>query len=190
MTSELRRLWNALPQDFLGGTKHTFNGEWQTVLGQKTIYTGDDVKLGTINLFRRAWNEDPLPASDGNGEPEEKELAANVGIRLAVAANDRDNTGDDLNLVVMLLMSILRFPSERKPTKRRVTKSTGKSHSLRGTPFSTSSRSKACRKFITRRPHLHSTLWPASSTRKSSSQPWAQPSDTAEIVRFTALAPM
>jgi hypothetical protein len=110
MTSELRRLWNALPQDVLGGTKHTFNGEWQTFLGQQTIYTGDDVKLGTINLFRRAWNEDPMPASDGSGEPGEKELAANVGIRL-VAAQDRDNTGDDLNLIVMQLMSILRFPS-------------------------------------------------------------------------------
>jgi hypothetical protein len=109
-TTELRRLWNALPQDVIGGTKHTFNGQWQTLLGQKTIYTGDDVKLGTINLFRRAWNEDPMTASDGNGGPGEDELAANVGIRL-VAGNDRDNTGDDLNLIVMLLMSILRSPS-------------------------------------------------------------------------------
>jgi hypothetical protein len=53
-----------------------------------------------------------LPASDGNGIPGEDELAANVGIRLAASANDRDNTGDDLNLIVMLLMSILRFPSK------------------------------------------------------------------------------
>jgi hypothetical protein len=42
--------------------------------------------------------------------PGEDDLAANVGIRL-VAGADRDNTGDDLNLVVMLLMSMLRFPS-------------------------------------------------------------------------------
>jgi hypothetical protein len=111
-TTELRRLWNALPQDVIGGTKHTFNGEWKTLLGQKTVYTGDDVKLATINLFRRAWNEDPMPASDGNGTPGEDELAANVGIRLAASASDRDNTGDDLNLTVMLLMSILRFPSK------------------------------------------------------------------------------
>ena len=34
------------------------------------------------------------------------------------------------------------------------------------------------------------TLWPASNTRKSSSQPWEQPSDTAEIGRFTASPPM
>src|ERR1700722_6650677 len=111
-TAELRRLWNALPQDVIGGTKHTFNGQWQTFLGQKTVYTGDDVKFATINLFRRAWNEDPMLASDGNGTPGEDELAGNVGIRLAASANDRDNTGDDLNLIVMLLMSILRFPSK------------------------------------------------------------------------------
>ena len=61
---------------------------------------------------------------------------------------------------------------------------------LRATPFSMSSRSKACRKFITRKPHLHSTLWPAPSTRRSSSQLWEQPSGTAEIVRFTASPPM
>jgi len=55
----------------------------------------------------------------------------------------------------------------RKETDEKMaTKSTGKSHSLRGTPFSMSSRSKACRKSITRKPHLHSILWPASSTRK------------------------
>jgi antirestriction protein ArdC len=78
----------------------------------------------------------------------------------------------------------------KKPTKRRATKSTGKSSSLRGTPFSMSSRSKACRKFITRKPHLTRTLWPASITQRSSSQPWEQRSDTAEIVRFTALPPM
>ncbi len=111
MTDELRRLWNALPQDPVGGTKHTFNGNWLTLLGQKTIYTGDDVKGATINLFRRAWNEDPMPASDHNGPPGEDELAGNVGIRLAATVDNRDNTGDDLNLIVMLLMSIFRSPS-------------------------------------------------------------------------------
>src|SRR5712671_4719962 len=50
---------------------------------------------------------------------------------------------------------------------------------LRGTPFLTSSRSTACRKFITRKPHLTWTLWPASITLKSTSQPWEQPSGTA-----------
>jgi hypothetical protein len=111
MTTELRRLWNALPQDVLGGNKHTFNGEWQTLLGQRTIYTGDPVVLATINLFRRAWNENPMSASDGNGPTGEADLSGNVGIRLAAALTDRDNTGDDLNLIVMLLMAILRYPS-------------------------------------------------------------------------------
>jgi len=67
----------------------------------------------TINLFRRAWLEDPMPASDGNGPGGEFELARNVELRIIAAQNDRDDTGDDLNLIVMLLMSILRFPKRR-----------------------------------------------------------------------------
>jgi hypothetical protein len=108
----LGRLWNALPQDVVGGTKHTFNGEWQTVLGQKTVFTGDVVGPATINQFRRGWNENPMVASDGNGPGGEAELQANVGLRLKAALNDRDDTGDDLNLIVMLLTSVLRFPSD------------------------------------------------------------------------------
>lgn len=112
MTAELRRLWNALPQDVVGGTKHTFNGEWKTILGQKTVFTGDIVGPMTINLFRRAWNEDPWPAGDHNGPGGEQELLFNVkNLRLPLAEKDPDNTGDDLNLIVMLLMSILRFKS-------------------------------------------------------------------------------
>src|SRR5262249_41675976 len=61
-TDALRRLWNALPQDPVGGTKHTFNGDWVEILGQKLIHTGDIVALSTINLFRRAWGEDPSTA--------------------------------------------------------------------------------------------------------------------------------
>lgn len=52
-----------------------------------------------------------MPAGDGNGPGGEAELLANVGLRLRATASDRDDTGDDLNLTVMLLMSILRFPS-------------------------------------------------------------------------------
>ena len=111
LTGPLRRLWNALPQDPIGGTKHTFNGEWKTLFGQKTVYTGDIVGPQAINLFRRAWGEDPMRAGDGNGPSGEAELATNVGLRLEGALDDRDNTGDDLNLIVMLLMSILHFPS-------------------------------------------------------------------------------
>ena len=108
-TTELRRLWNALPQDVVGGTKHTFNGEWKTVLGHRTVFTGDIVGPATINLFRRAWSEDPMTAGDGNGPRGEDELAANVALRIHFAATNRDDTGDDLNLIAMLLMSTLRF---------------------------------------------------------------------------------
>jgi len=54
-TEPLRRLWNALPQDPLGGTKHSFNGNWETLLGKNELYTGDIVGPAAINLFRRAW---------------------------------------------------------------------------------------------------------------------------------------
>jgi len=104
-TEPLRRLWNALPQDIVGGMKHTFNGEWVKILGQKTVYTGDIVGPATVNLFRRAWSEDP--SNDLSGE---RELRVNVDLRVK-AAKDPDNTGDDLNLIVMLLTSILRFKS-------------------------------------------------------------------------------
>src|SRR5262249_31854850 len=110
-TIEARRLWNKLPQDPLGGTKHTFNGEWQSLLGQHLYYTGDPVVLSSINLFRRAWNEDPMKGSDGNGQSGENDLEANVGVRLNAASKDPDDTGDDLNLIVMLLMSLVRFHS-------------------------------------------------------------------------------
>jgi len=110
-TEELRRLWNALPQDPFLGTKHTFNGEWKTLLGVRTAYSGDVIGPMTINLFRRAWNENPMVASDGNGPGGEKELLANAALRVPPALNDRDNTGDDLNLIVMLLMANLRYPS-------------------------------------------------------------------------------
>lgn len=110
-TTELRRLWNALPQDVVGGTKHTFNGEWKMVFGHKTVFTGDIVGPAAINLFRRSWGEDPMKAGDGNGNIGEAELATNAGLRVQAGQRDRDDTGDDLNLIVMLLMSSLRFGS-------------------------------------------------------------------------------
>ncbi len=111
MTDRIRRLWNALPQDPTGGTKHTFNGEWVSVLGARLFYTGDIVGPMTINLFRRAWAEDPLLARDHNGLTGEPELQGTVLLRLEAARRSRDDTGDDLNLIVMLLMSSLRYPS-------------------------------------------------------------------------------
>ena len=111
-TDALHRLWNALPQDPVGGTKHTFNGPWIEIFGKKIAHQGDIVGPMTINLFRRAWNEDPMPAADHNGPGGELELLANVGVRLQAAAKDMDDTGDDLNLIVMLIMSMLRFPTD------------------------------------------------------------------------------
>jgi hypothetical protein len=116
--SPLRRLWNALPEDQLGGTKHTFNGKWWPGPGlwwprdkDILIFTGDIVGPATINFYRRALRENPMKASDGNGPNGERELAANVVLRLEAAATDKDDTGDDLNLIVILLLAILQFPS-------------------------------------------------------------------------------
>jgi hypothetical protein len=79
--------------------------------GQETIYTGDDVSPVTINLFRRSPGENRMTASDNNGPRGEEELAANAGLRCPGYLTDRDDTDDDLNLIVMLLMSIVRFPT-------------------------------------------------------------------------------
>jgi hypothetical protein len=110
-TEPLRRLWNALPQDPVGGTKHAPNGKWIRFLGQNAIHTGDVIGPAAINLFRRAFGENPLLSSDKNGPAGEAELAINAGLRLTGVLHDRDNTGDDLNLIVMLLMAVFRFPS-------------------------------------------------------------------------------
>jgi hypothetical protein len=117
-TEALRRLWNALPEDPVGGTKHSFNGEWLTVLGKRVAYTGDIIGPATINLFRRAWNEDPNAAGDGNGQTGEAEISANVALRLDGVLKNRDDTGDDLNLIVMLLMAHIRYQTDisRKST--------------------------------------------------------------------------
>ena len=106
-TARVKRLWKALPKDPLGGTRHTFNGDWISVLGQKVIFTGDIVGPMTVNLFKRAWGQKPGLAGV-NGETE---LLANVGLRLRAASLDKDDTGDDLNLIVMLLLAKLRYKS-------------------------------------------------------------------------------
>jgi hypothetical protein len=111
LAEPLRRLWNALPQDTLGGTKHTFNGPWWPSNQAHLVYTGDIVGPATINFYRRALGQDPMTAGDGNGPNGERELAANVVLRL-VAATDKNDTGDDLNLIVMLLLTILQHPNK------------------------------------------------------------------------------
>ena len=52
-----------------------------------------------------------MRAADGNGPTGEAELATNVGLRLDGVLKDRDDTGDDLNLIIMLLQSMLKYPS-------------------------------------------------------------------------------
>lgn len=43
-TEEIRRLWNALPEDLIG--KHSFNGDWRNFLGQPGPNCGDINKRG------------------------------------------------------------------------------------------------------------------------------------------------
>lgn len=85
------------------------------------VHSGDLVGPAGVNLFRRAIGENPLiplsgeltlpPSNIGVGSLGESELAVNVGLRMAFASRDRDDTGDDLNLIVSLLLAKLRFPS-------------------------------------------------------------------------------
>jgi hypothetical protein len=102
------------------------------------VHSGDLIGPSAVNVFRRAMGESPLvplsqtltlpPVNVGIGELGEAELLANVGIRLAVASRDRDDTGDDLNLIVSLLMAKLRFPT---PTSAAATTAyLGRPHSF------------------------------------------------------------
>lgn len=129
MEDRIRRLWNRLPQDPVGGTKHSFNGPLKKFLWFNAVYAGDVIGPMMINLFRRSWNENPLVASDGNGPAGEQELARNVDIRIAASLTDRDDTGNDLNLVVMLLLALLRYPSgEVTAAAQRYAKNRGVSY--------------------------------------------------------------
>lgn len=80
-------------------------------------FTGDLVVLSTLNLFRRAFNENPLifkiydpPLPASQGAVGETELYGGVEVRIQ-QAYDRNDVGDDLNLIVLLLMSKLRYGS-------------------------------------------------------------------------------
>lgn len=101
----LRRLWNALPQDPVGGARHSFNGPWVEAFGKRLFSRGDFIGPQHTNHFKRAWNEDP---ASGAGD---SELWANAGLRIAKTLRDQDDTGDDLNLIIMLVLAHLRFPS-------------------------------------------------------------------------------
>jgi hypothetical protein len=52
-----------------------------------------------------------------------------VDLRIASSLTNRDNTGDDLNLIVMLLVGLLRFPSTTlKDAANRYAKNRGVSY--------------------------------------------------------------
>jgi hypothetical protein len=90
----------------------------QLVCLASNVHSGDLIGPATVNLFRRAMGENPAqptstlmlpPVNIGGAAAGEAELAVNVGLRNGLASKDRDDTGDDLNLVVALLMAKMRF---------------------------------------------------------------------------------
>lgn len=96
----------------------------QTLCMTTNVHSGDLIGPSTVALFRRAMGEDPMsPTSALTLSPVtlpmsllgDAELLANVAIRSGEGVFDKDATGDDLNLIVMLLMSRLpgRFESEQ-----------------------------------------------------------------------------
>src|SRR3954468_18929672 len=101
----------------------------QSVCMATNVHSGDLIGPMTVNLFRRAMGEDPTtdlsqalrlpPVDTGSGLLGETELAANVRLRVAAARKDKSDTGDDLNLIVKMLMSELRFPT---PISQRAVK--------------------------------------------------------------------
>jgi hypothetical protein len=81
------------------------------------VFSGDIMGPSMVNLFRRAVNESPdvLQADDilsptivQGGTEGEIELAVNTKIRID-ASHNRDNVGDDLNHIVLLIMAKLRY---------------------------------------------------------------------------------
>ena len=99
--------------------------EAQKALDQTTrmvpnVHSGDLIGPAAVNLFRRALNEDPAsltsalalpPANVGAGPLGDAELGVNAALRVAASTRDKDDTGDDLNLMVMMVMAKLRFPT-------------------------------------------------------------------------------
>jgi len=76
-------------------------------------FTGDNIGPMTDNLFKRALNQVPSPLIYVSGDTE---LLTNSYLRRSPLVTQehpdpKDNVGDDLNQIVKLLMSILRFPS-------------------------------------------------------------------------------
>jgi hypothetical protein len=66
--------------------------------------TQDVIGPDLVNLYRRAWGEAPDPNGD-------KALALGAAERLRQANQNPEDVGDDLNLIVQLLMAKVRAPS-------------------------------------------------------------------------------
>ena len=66
--------------------------------------TQDIVGPDLVNLYRRSWGEPP----DSNGD---LVLVGSVLTRLSQAQSDPEDVGDDVNLIVELLMAKIRSPS-------------------------------------------------------------------------------
>jgi hypothetical protein len=66
--------------------------------------TQDLVGPDLVNLYRRAWGEAPDPNGD-------KALLLGMAERLRQATENPEDVGDDLNLIVQLLMAKVRAPS-------------------------------------------------------------------------------
>jgi hypothetical protein len=76
-------------------------------------FTGDNIGPMTDNLFKRALNQAPSPVVHASGDAE---LLVNSYLRRSPPVTSehpdpKDNVGDDLNHIVKLLMSILRYPT-------------------------------------------------------------------------------
>jgi hypothetical protein len=90
------------------------------------VFNGDNIGPAEVNLFLRALNKDPMTPSLDNALPfviipfegaskggidGELALLANTHLIVGSTQADHDNTGDDLNHVVLLLMAKLIHPS-------------------------------------------------------------------------------
>ena len=96
------------------------------------VHSGDPLGPEYVSLFMRALGRNPaLPHPDLFLSPTlirssiggDAELLANTHIRIGVAHDDKDDVGPDLNHIVALIMSDLRYPT---PISRNAVKEFGK----------------------------------------------------------------
>jgi hypothetical protein len=66
---------------------------------------GDLISPEYVNLFDRARDVAPGPIGD-------LQLGASVWTRIGLTLNNKDDVGDDLNLLILLLIGLLRHPTD------------------------------------------------------------------------------